>query len=107
MMTSKSSPSSRLLALLILPLLVGISGFTGCSSSPPTPDATRATTSTSGSSSAQGGSTTAAANPDSPKFTEVAEASGIHYQWEIAGQRPLNILQTIGNGVAFLDYDND
>ena len=40
-------------------------------------------------------------------FTDVAEAAGLHYRWAIAGPRPLDILQTIGNGCAFLDYDND
>jgi hypothetical protein len=40
-------------------------------------------------------------------FSEVAEAAGLRYQWEIQGKRPLNILQTIGNGCAFLDYNND
>src|SRR5690349_11257391 len=40
-------------------------------------------------------------------FTEVAEQAGLRYQWSIPGKRPLNILQTIGNGCAFLDYDND
>ena len=43
----------------------------------------------------------------SVRFTEVAASAGISYRWEIAGKRPLNILQTIGNGCAFLDYDND
>ena len=37
----------------------------------------------------------------------MGEESGLHYQWEVPGKRPLNILQTIGNGCAFLDYDND
>jgi hypothetical protein len=32
---------------------------------------------------------------------------GLRYQWTIAGSRPLNILQGIGNGCAFLDYDAD
>ncbi len=40
-------------------------------------------------------------------FTEVARAAGIDYRWTVEGKRPLNILQTIGNGCAFLDYDND
>ena len=31
----------------------------------------------------------------------------MHYRWTIPGPRPLNILQTIGNGCAFLDYNND
>lgn len=39
-------------------------------------------------------------------FADVAAAAGLHYQWTVAGPRPLNILQTIGNGCAFLDYDN-
>ena len=42
----------------------------------------------------------------SPRFAEVASASGLHYRWAVAGPRPLNILQTIGNGCAFLDYDH-
>ena len=42
-----------------------------------------------------------------PAFTDVAAAAGISYRWQIQGPRPLNILQTIGNGCAFLDYDND
>jgi len=37
----------------------------------------------------------------------VAERAGIEYQWTIPGSRPLNILQTIGNGCAFLDVDQD
>jgi hypothetical protein len=38
---------------------------------------------------------------------DVARSAGLDYTWSIAGKRPLNILQTIGNGAAFLDYDND
>ena len=40
-------------------------------------------------------------------FDEVAEKSGLKYHWEPLGKRPLTILQTIGNGCAFLDYNND
>jgi len=40
-------------------------------------------------------------------FVDVAGSSGLSYRWHIAGPRPLDILQTIGNGCAFLDYDND
>jgi enediyne biosynthesis protein E4 len=40
-------------------------------------------------------------------FRDTARESGIDYQWKIPGRRPLNILQTIGNGCAFLDYDGD
>ncbi len=41
-----------------------------------------------------------------PRFSDVAQAAGLHYRWRVSGPRPLNILQTIGNGCAFLDYDN-
>jgi len=46
------------------------------------------------------------APPGPPLFSDVAGPAGLHYQWVVAGKRPLNILQTIGNGCAFLDYDN-
>ncbi len=41
------------------------------------------------------------------RFADVAAAAGLHYRWTVAGKRPFNILQTIGNGCAFLDYNND
>ncbi len=41
------------------------------------------------------------------RFVEVAQKAGLNYAWTAPGKRPLNILQTIGNGAAFLDYDND
>ena len=40
-------------------------------------------------------------------FVDIAQKAGLNYQWDIKGKRPLNILQTIGNGCAFLDYNND
>jgi hypothetical protein len=40
-------------------------------------------------------------------FVDIAALAGLNYRWQIAGKRPLNILQTIGNGCAFLDYDGD
>jgi hypothetical protein len=42
-----------------------------------------------------------------PRFPDMAAAAGLRYAWDIPGKRPLNILQTIGNGCAFLDYNND
>jgi hypothetical protein len=42
-----------------------------------------------------------------PTFLDVAQSAGLHYTWTIPGKRPLNILQTAGNGCAFLDYNND
>jgi len=48
-----------------------------------------------------------APEPGGARFSEVAKAAGVRYTWTAPGKRPLNILQTIGNGCAFLDYDND
>jgi len=41
------------------------------------------------------------------QFREVEDAAGLHYVWQLPGSAPRNILQTIGNGCAFLDYDGD
>lgn len=41
------------------------------------------------------------------RFREVGLEAGLRYTWSIPGKRPLNILQTIGNGCAFQDYDGD
>jgi hypothetical protein len=55
--------------------------------------------------------TAVAVSPVSPAstvhFENVAESAGLRYRWSIHAKRPLNILQTIGNGCAFLDYDSD
>lgn len=40
-------------------------------------------------------------------FRDVTEGAGVRYQWTPATKGPLNLLQTIGNGCAFLDYDSD
>jgi hypothetical protein len=48
-----------------------------------------------------------ASGANGPRFVDVASAAGLDYEWKIPGKRPLNILQTIGNGCAFLDYDAD
>ena len=47
-----------------------------------------------------------AAKPDDI-FEEAAEKSGLNYQWKALGKHPLTILQTIGNGCAFLDFNGD
>ena len=36
-----------------------------------------------------------------------ATSSGLNYRWKIEGKRPLDLLQTIGNGCAFLDVNRD
>ena len=43
----------------------------------------------------------------SVRFTDRAREAGLGYRWRLTGPRPLDILQTLGNGCAFLDYDND
>jgi len=49
----------------------------------------------------------APAPPVRSAFVDVAASSGLDYRWAIPGPRPINILQGIGNGCAFLDYNND
>src|SRR5579872_5635133 len=46
-----------------------------------------------------------AAVTDEPRF--VKANAGLDYHWEAPTRRPLNILDTIGNGCAFLDYNQD
>ncbi len=46
-------------------------------------------------------------NLQSVYFRDRATEAGLHYTWTIDGTRPLNILQTIGNGCAFLDFNAD
>jgi enediyne biosynthesis protein E4 len=41
------------------------------------------------------------------RFNETAQMAGLDYRWTIEGKRPLTILQTIGNGCAFLDFNQD
>jgi len=48
-----------------------------------------------------------AANPESPSFTEVAEASGVRFR-HVAGRTPDKyMIETMGSGVCFFDYDGD
>ena len=44
---------------------------------------------------------------DTVRFVDEAKRVGLDYRWSVTGLRPPDILQTIGNGCAFLDYDND
>lgn len=73
-----------LTSLTVLPLL-------GC----PTPTTQTSTPVGSASPSATGG------------FHDRAKEAGLNYQWTVTESRPLNILGTIGNGCAFLDFDSD
>ncbi|MBV9851703.1 MAG: CRTAC1 family protein [Armatimonadetes bacterium] len=40
------------------------------------------------------------------RFVDLARQAGLDYRWTIPGPRPIDALQGIGNGCAFLDYDN-
>ncbi len=42
-----------------------------------------------------------------PRFVDIAADARLNYRWKISGAHPHTILQTMGNGCAFLDYDND
>ncbi|HEX5323233.1 MAG TPA: VCBS repeat-containing protein, partial [Capsulimonadaceae bacterium] len=53
------------------------------------------------------GGSSEAASGQAARFVDIAARSGITYRWQLPEKRPLNILQTIGNGCAFLDYNND
>lgn len=56
-----------------------------------------------------------ASSPNSPVssadppglFRDVARESGLDFRWGHGGKTPLNILETLGHGCAFLDYDGD
>lgn len=41
------------------------------------------------------------------RFTEMAHTAGLDYQWSVPNTGPHNVLESIGNGCAFLDYNND
>ena len=41
------------------------------------------------------------------RFVNVAVSAGLKYRWQAPTRRPLTILDSIGNGCAFLDYNND
>lgn len=41
------------------------------------------------------------------QFVDVTENSGLRYEWKQPDKKPLNILETIGNGVAFFDFNTD
>lgn len=41
------------------------------------------------------------------EFADISQSAGLNYAWTVTGRRPLSILQTIGNGCALFDYNND
>lgn len=48
-----------------------------------------------------------AAAPVGVCFENVAKEAGLRYEWKPSGNPPYGILQTIGNGAAFLDINGD
>src|SRR3569833_2401791 len=73
-----------------------------------------ATPSTSAEKAADGQSSDESLLPNIPakpaaptKFVDVASSAGLNYRWHALGKEPRTILESIGNGCAFLDYNND
>src|SRR5689334_18962016 len=52
-------------------------------------------------------STTPAHAPVMVRLADVAAAAGVRFQHEYGRLRPLPIVETMGSGAAFLDYDAD
>jgi hypothetical protein len=48
-----------------------------------------------------------AAVPGPVRFRDVAATAGLNFRWQHASLQHINILETIGHGCAFLDYDGD
>jgi hypothetical protein len=46
-------------------------------------------------------------DPVPVRLTDVAAAVGVRFQHEFGGQHPLPIVETMGSGAAFMDYDDD
>ncbi len=40
-------------------------------------------------------------------FRDVAQEAGLNFRWGHGGKSPLTIIETLGHGTAFLDYDQD
>lgn len=98
-MTRVFSSTALLLSLCgvcVLGILLG-----GCASPAPHGDSAQAALAAGGSASGS------EAARSVPKFVNVAEKAGLRYRWQVEGERPFTILQTIGNGCAFLDYNRD
>jgi enediyne biosynthesis protein E4 len=50
---------------------------------------------------------TGGSEPAEGIFRDVAKEAGLDFRWGHGGKAPLTILETIGHGCAFLDYDQD
>jgi hypothetical protein len=78
-------------ALLVILSLLALSGF-GCHRAAPTPSPALSSISANGQASL---------------FRDVAASAGLNFRWGHNHLDHLNILDTIGHGCAFLDYDGD
>lgn len=83
----------------VLPVIGALTALAGCQK--PAPPSASAVTPLVQSSRPE------TASVARPLFVESASAAGLTYRWKIEGKRPINILQGIGNGCAFLDADGD
>jgi enediyne biosynthesis protein E4 len=90
--------STRTFVSLLMFICLSSTYLMGCNSSQQTPSEPTGTLRTDGKTGQA---------PSGVAFREVAAESGLNFQWAIEGKRPLNILQTIGNGVAMFDFNND
>lgn len=66
-------------------------------------------TKTGSSPAARSQSESPRATPSAPAriFRNVAAESGLDFRWGHGGKAPLDILETLGHGCAFLDFDRD
>src|ERR1051326_5693856 len=48
-----------------------------------------------------------ATKPAPGLFRDVAAEAGLNFRWGHGGKSPLTIIETMGHGCAFLDYDQD
>jgi hypothetical protein len=89
-------------------LLAALTFACGCQTSSPPESATK-TPSAPVSVPAPASTDTGSAAPErtSVSFVDVASRAGLTYRWRIAGPKPIDILQGIGNGCAFLDFNAD
>ena len=85
----------------------GLLSLTGCHRNPPSPAGTARTTpaSTVVDPKAAAASRQITANP--VRFTDISGPAGLHWAYTNGGTGRHRIIETVGGGVAFFDYNND
>lgn len=86
MMTRTSRKLGRRLVCCAAPLMA--TALCGCNRNTPAPP-------------------TMPAAPSKSIFVDVAASAGLNFSWGHGGRSPLDILETIGHGCTFIDYDGD